>query len=174
MNDNNSKIEQLLAVAEKETKSTVSITLGEVSSEEDDEETSETENASASWNEETKSFESPDGKLVIDKIEIVKGYEDESVLKVSFIITNNTNEEKNVQTLFNTIVDIKQRNENTSNSLSYASLSSNKDNHLSDTLNSNGTVSGFYPLELENESDPIIFDFQYNYDSVYEWEYKLK
>lgn len=172
----NLKIEKMLSVAEQHSHSTVNIPLEETKSEEKElmETESDSENISASWNEETQTFETPDGKLVIDNIETVKGYNDKSVLKVSFTITNNTAGEKNVQSLFSSLVKIKQRNENTSNSLSYAVLSSSENNHLSDTLNAGGTISGFYPLELENESDPIIFDFQYDYISLYEWEYKLK
>ncbi|MGT2964770.1 DUF5067 domain-containing protein [Streptococcus acidominimus] len=178
VNSNNSKIEKLLAVAEKASKATVSLPLEQENSDDDDSELtntdSENEKISASWNEETKTFESPEGKLVIDKIETVKGYKDKPVLKVSFSITNKSSEEKGVQLLFSSLVDIKQRNENTSNSLSYGSLTSSENNHLQDRLNAGGTISGFYPLELENETDPVIFDFQYDYTSLYEWKYTLK
>ncbi|HFU4449656.1 TPA: DUF5067 domain-containing protein [Streptococcus suis] len=175
VNRNNSKIEKLLTVAEKESSSSISIPLESTESDNINTEESkiESENISASWNEETQTFESPDGKLVFDKIEIVKGYNDKPILKVSFTITNATKEEKNVLLLFSSLVNVQQRNKNTSNSLQLGTLTSLEKNHLNDTLNADGTISGFYPVELENETDPIIFDFQYDNISLYEWEYEL-
>lgn len=132
-----------------------------------------TSNLDTTWDEVSKTYETPEGKIILDDISVISGYDEKPLLKVSFTITNYSNEEQNVQSLFNRLIDVKQRNSNTSNSLNYGSTKDSEETHLSDNLNPNGTVSGFYPLELENTDDPIIFEMQSDYEKVHEWEYKL-
>ena len=56
---------------------------------------------------------------------------------------------------------VQQKQENTSNDLMYTMMPVNEtgspqeEDHLNDNINPNGTVSGFYPYVLENETDPL-------------------
>ena len=90
-------------------------------------------------------------------------------------MTNTSTENKDAQTLFQNLTRVQQKSTNTSNDLQYTMLSfdNTEEDHLNDNINTNGTVSGYYPLLLENETDPIHILFQKNYETVATYEVAL-
>lgn len=139
---------------------------------------SKPEKEASGWDEATKTFTTKDGIIKIDKIEKTTDYEGKPAVKVYFTVTNKTTESKNVQSLYHNLTRTQQKSKNTSNDLQFAmpdfkSNGNNEENHLNDNINPEGTVSGFYPFKLENETDPIQILFQKNYKTVATYEIAL-
>lgn len=136
---------------------------------------SEAKKEDSGWDEATKTFTTNDGVLKIDKVEKTTDYDGKAAIKVYFTLTNTSTENKNAQTLFQNLTRVQQKSTNTSNDLQYTMLSFDnaEEDHLNDNINTNGTVSGYYPLLLENETDPIHILFQKNYETVATYEVAL-
>lgn len=136
---------------------------------------SEAKKEDSGWDEATKTFTTNDGVLKIDKVEKTTDYDGKAAIKVYFTLTNTSTENKNAQTLFQNFTRVQQKSTNTSNDLQYTMLSFDnaEEDHLNDNINTNGTVSGYYPLLLENETDPIHILFQKNYETVATYEVAL-
>lgn len=136
---------------------------------------SEAKKEDSGWDEATKTFTTNDGVLKIDKVEKTTDYDGKAAIKVYFTLTNTSTENKNAQTLFQNLTRVQQKSTNTSNDLQYTMLSfdNTEEDHLNDNINTNGTVSGYYPLLLENETDPIHILFQKNYETVATYEVAL-
>ncbi len=136
---------------------------------------SEAKKVDSGWDEATKTFTTNDGVLKIDKVEKTTDYDGKAAIKVYFTLTNTSTENKNAQTLFQNLTRVQQKSTNTSNDLQYTMLSFDnaEEDHLNDNINTNGTVSGYYPLLLENETDPIHILFQKNYETVATYEVAL-
>lgn len=130
------------------------------------------------WDEVNRTFTTKDAVLKIDKVEKSTDYNAKPAIKVHFTITNKTAEAQNAQSLFQESTRVQQKSANTSNDLNYAMMpfddsGNTEDNHLNDNINSGGTISGFYPYKLENETDPIQILFQKNYKTVATYEIAL-
>ena len=136
---------------------------------------SEAKKEDSGWDEATKTFTTNDGVLKIDKVEKTTDYDGKAAIKVYFTLTNTSTENKNAQILFQELTRVQQKSANTSNDLQYTMLSfdNTEEDHLNDNINTNGTVSGYYPLLLENETDPIHILFQKNYETVATYEVAL-
>lgn len=136
---------------------------------------SEAKKVDSGWDEATKTFTTNDGVLKIDKVEKTTDYDGKAAIKVYFTLTNTSTENKNAQTLFQNLTRVQQKSTNTSNDLQYTMLSfdNTEEDHLNDNINTNGTVSGYYPFLLENETDPIHILFQKNYETVATYEVAL-
>ena len=136
---------------------------------------SEAKKEDSGWDEATKTFTTNDGVLKIDKVEKTTDYDGKAAIKVYFTLTNTSTENKDAQTLFQNLTRVQQKSTNTSNDLQYTMLSFDnaEEDHLNDNINTNGTVSGYYPLLLENETDPIHILFQKNYETVATYEVAL-
>ena len=136
---------------------------------------SEAKKEDSGWDEATKTFTTNDGVLKIDKVEKTTDYDGKAAIKVYFTLTNTSTENKNAQTLFQNLTRVQQKSTNTSNDLQYAMMpiENTEENHLNDNINPNGTVSGYYPFLLENETDPIHILFQKNYETVATYEVAL-
>ncbi|CDG03385.1 DUF5067 domain-containing protein [Lactococcus lactis] len=132
------------------------------------------------WDASTKTFTNKDGVLKIDKAEKSTNFDGKPALKVYFTLTNKRKEAQVAQSLFQEMARVQQKQENTSNDLMYAMMPFNEtgspqeENHLNNNINPNGTVSGFYPYVLENETDPIQILFQKDYQTVDKYEITLK
>ena len=136
---------------------------------------SEAKKEDSGWDEATKTFTTNDGVLKIDKVEKTTDYDGKAAIKVYFTLTNTSTENKNAQTLFQNLTRVQQKSTNTSNDLQYAMMpiENTEENHLNDNINPNGTISGYYPYLLENETDPIQFLFEKNYKAVATYEVAL-
>ena len=140
----------------------------------------ESKKESSGWDASTKTFTNKDGILKIDKAEKSTDFDGKLALKVYFTLTNKRKEAQRAQMLFLEMTRVQQKQENTSNDLMYAIMPVNKTgspqekDHLNDNINPNGTVSGFYPYVLENETDPIQILFQKDYQTVDKYEITLK
>lgn len=121
------------------------------------------EKPTATWDETTRTFTAPDGVLTINSVEKTTDYDDKPAIKVNFTLKNTSDKPQDAQMLFQQLATVKQQTANTTNSLNYTMLSSNDEDHLNDSINSGGTITGFYPLSLENETDPILISFQADY-----------
>lgn len=130
------------------------------------------------WDESTKTFATKDSVLKIDKVEKTFDINDKPALKVYFTATNKAPENKGVQLILNSLTRVQQKTKNTSNDLG-STVAARDDNgdreedHLGDNINPNGTVSGYYTYQLENEIDPIQILFQKNYKTVATYEIAL-
>ena len=126
---------------------------------------SSSQSTTSKWDEATKTLTTSDGVLKIDRIERTTDYEGKPAIKVYFTLTNNSSSEKNAQMLFMSMFKIQQVSANTSNDLHSAILgfSDTEENHLRDNINSGGTISGYYPYSLENETDPLRITLMENY-----------
>ena len=121
-------------------------------------------------------------KALINKTQNQKStdFDGKLALKVYFTLTNKRKEAQGAQILFQEMARVQQKQENTSNDLMYAMMPFNEtgspqeENHLNNNINPNGTVSGFYPYVLENETDPIQILFQKDYQTVDKYEITLK
>ena len=136
---------------------------------------SEAKKEDSGWDEATKTFTTNDGVLKIDKVEKTTDYDGKAAIKVYFTLTNTSTENKNAQILFQELTRVQQKSANTSNDLQYTMMpiENTEENHLSDNINPNGTISGYYPYSLENETDPIQFLFEKNYKAVATYEVAL-
>ena len=136
---------------------------------------SEAKKEDSGWDEATKTFTGKDGTLKIDKAEKTTDYEGKAAIKVYFTLTNTSTENKDAQMLFQELTRVQQKSANTSNDLQYTMMpiENTEENHLSDNINPNGTISGYYPYLLENETDPIQFLFEKNYKAVATYEVAL-
>ncbi len=140
----------------------------------------ESKKESPGWDASTKTFTNKDGVLKIDKAEKSTNFDGKPALKVYFTLTNKRKEAQVAQSLFQEMARVQQKQENTSNDLMYAMMPFNEtgspqeENHLNNNINPNGTVSGFYPYVLENETDPIQILFQKDYQTVDKYEITLK
>ena len=138
----------------------------------------ETKKEESGWDEANKTFTTKDAVLKIDKVEKTADHSAKPAIKVHFTITNKTAEAKNAQSLFQEATRVQQKSANTSNDLNFTMMpyddnGNTENNHLNDNINSGGTVSGFYPYELENETDPIQILFQKDYKTVATYEITL-
>ena len=163
------KIDEALKTSDSS--SNISKTTGKAT----EESKSEAKKEDSGWDEATKTFTTNDGVLKIDKVEKTTDYDGKAAIKVYFTLTNTSTENKNAQTLFQNLTRVQQKSTNTSNDLQYTMLSFDnaEEDHLNDNINTNGTVSGYYPLLLENETDPIHILFQKNYETVATYEVAL-
>lgn len=136
---------------------------------------SEAKKEDSGWDEATKTFTTNDGVLKIDKVEKTTDYDGKAAIKVYFTLTNTSTENKDAQMLFQELTRVQQKSANTSNDLQYTMMpiENTEENHLSDNINPNGTISGYYPYLLENETDPIQFLFEKNYKAVATYEIAL-
>ncbi|WP_312184994.1 DUF5067 domain-containing protein [Lactococcus raffinolactis] len=136
---------------------------------------SEAKKEDSGWDEATKTFTMNDGVLKIDKVEKTTDYDGKAAIKVYFTLTNTSTENKNAQILFQELTRVQQKSANTSNDLQYTMLSfdNTEEDHLNDNINTNGTISGYYPYSLENETDPIQILFEKNYETVATYEVAL-
>ncbi|MDG4961528.1 DUF5067 domain-containing protein [Lactococcus raffinolactis] len=136
---------------------------------------SEAKKEDSGWDEATKTFTTNDGVLKIDKVEKTTDYDGKAAIKVYFTLTNTSTENKDAQMLFQELTRVQQKSANTSNDLQYTMMpiENTEENHLSDNINPNGTISGYYPYLLENETDPIQFLFEKNYKAVATYEVAL-
>lgn len=136
---------------------------------------SEAKKEDSGWDEATKTFTTNDGVLKIDKVEKTTDYDGKAAIKVYFTLTNTSTENKDAQMLFQELTRVQQKSTNTSNDLQYTMMpiENTEENHLSDNINPNGTISGYYPYLLENETDPIQFLFEKNYKAVATYEVAL-
>lgn len=136
---------------------------------------SEAKKEDSGWDEATKTFTTNDGVLKIDKVEKTTDYDGKAAIKVYFTLTNTSIENKDAQMLFQELTRVQQKSANTSNDLQYTMMpiENTEENHLSDNINPNGTISGYYPYLLENETDPIQFLFEKNYKAVATYEIAL-
>lgn len=140
----------------------------------------ESKKESSGWDASTKTFTNKDGILKIDKTEKSTNFDGKPALKVYFTLTNKRKEAQGAQILFQEMARVQQKQENTSNDLMYTMMPVNETgspqekDHLNDNINPNGTVSGFYPYVLENETDPIQILFQKDYQTVDKYEITLK
>ena len=140
----------------------------------------ESKKESSGWDASTKTFTNKDGILKIDKAEKSTNFDGKPALKVYFTLTNKRKEAQGAQILFQDMARVQQKQENTSNDLMYTMMPVNEtgspqeEDHLNDNINPNGTVSGFYPYVLENETDPIQILFQKDYQTVDKYEITLK
>lgn len=127
------------------------------------------------WDEGSKTFTTGDGIFKIDRVEKTADYSGKTAIKLYFTLTNKRSEIQNTQLLFQSLTRIQQKSVNTSNDVKYAIMpfGDKEEDHLRDNINPEGTVSGFYPLELENETDPIIISFQKYYKTVATYEIAL-
>ncbi|WP_347979322.1 DUF5067 domain-containing protein [Lactococcus formosensis] len=128
------------------------------------------------WDAATKTFTSKEGILKIDKTEKTTDYDGKPALKVYFTLTNKGEEPQVAQILFQQLARVQQKSKNTSNDLQYAmiSLENVEEDHLQDNINPNGTVSGYYSFELENDTDPVQILFQKDFQTVDKHEITLK
>lgn len=136
---------------------------------------SEAKKEDSGWDEATKTFTTNDGVLKIDKVEKTTDYDGKAAIKVYFTLTNTSTENKDAQMLFQELTRVQQKSANTSNDLQYTMMpiENTEENHLSDNINPNGTISGYYPYLLENETDPIQILFEKNYKTVATYEVAL-
>lgn len=136
---------------------------------------SEAKKEDSGWDEATKTFTTNDGVLKIDKVDKTTDYDGKAAIKVYFTLTNTSTENKDAQMLFQELTRVQQKSANTSNDLQYTMMpiENTEENHLSDNINPNGTISGYYPYLLENETDPIQFLFEKNYKAVATYEVAL-
>ena len=126
------------------------------------EETSETssEEPASRWNPTTKTFTADDATIVINSIDQTTDVSNNPALKINFTITNNSNQEQDVQLLFQEIVTIQQKNATTSNDLDLAILDLNApDDNLNSNLNPGATIQGYLPVELEDTTNPVVLSF---------------
>ena len=128
------------------------------------------------WNKDTMTLTTSEGVLKIDRIERASDYEGKPTIKVYFTLTNKSSREQYAQLLYLKMVKVKQLSENTSNDLQYAisSFDDQEDNHLQDTILPNGTISGVYSYNLEDETHPVVFQFEENYSAVALYTYDLQ
>lgn len=131
------------------------------------------------WNSSTKTFTGDDSIIKIDKVVQTTDYDGKPAAKVYFTITNTGAEAEYVQVLFLNSVRIQQKSTNTSNDLDFATMPSDEagnteEDHTNDNINPNGSVSGFYPVLLENSTDPLQLLFSKNYKTVATYEIALK
>lgn len=131
------------------------------------------------WDAATKTFTTKAGVLKIDKTEKAANYDGKPALKVYFTLTNKGEEAQGAQILFQEMARVQQKTANTSNDLMFTMMpidanGNQEENHLNDNINPNGTVSGFYPFELENETDPVQILFQKDFQTVDKHEITLK
>ncbi|MCW6666005.1 DUF5067 domain-containing protein [Aerococcaceae bacterium NML190938] len=114
--------------------------------------------------------------MTIDKTELTEDFEGKPALKIYYTLTNNGNKEQTVLIALGFMTKIQQKNRNTSNNLRCAILGfgASEENHLQDNLLPGGTISGFYPVTLENTTDPVIIKFQEGFQTVAEHEIILQ
>ncbi|WP_190289061.1 DUF5067 domain-containing protein [Lactococcus kimchii] len=119
------------------------------------------------WDDSTHTFTSDDGILKIDKTEITNDYNGKPAFCVYFTLTNKGDDTAVSQILFQQLARVQQLSTNTSNDLDFAMMSLDApENHLQDNINPNGTISGYYPFELENTSDPVAIQLQRDFQTV--------
>lgn len=128
------------------------------------------------WNKATNTFVGKELTLTIDKTELTEDFEGKPALKIYYTLTNNGNKEQTVLIALGFVTKIQQKNRNTSNNLRYAILGfgASEEDHLQDNLLPGGTISGFYPVTLENTTDPVIIKFQEGFQTVAEHEIILQ
>ena len=119
---------------------------------------SEAKKEDSGWDEATKTFTTNDGVLKIDKVEKTTDYDGKAAIKVYFTLTNTSTENKDAQMLFQELTRVQQKSANTSNDLQYTMMpiENTEENHLSDNINPNGTISGYYHICLKMK--PILFN----------------
>ena len=163
------KIDEALKTSDSS--SNISKTTGKAT----EESKSEAKKEDSGWDEATKTFTTNDGVLKIDKVEKTTDYDGKAAIKVYFTLTNTSTENKDAQMLFQELTRVQQKSANTSNDLQYTMMpiENTEENHLSDNINPNGTISGYYPYLLENETDPIHILFEKNYKTVATYEIAL-
>lgn len=146
-------------------KLTESSSTSDTESDVDTSESSSQEPASK-WNEETKTLTTSEGILKIDRVERTTSYDGKPAIKFYFTVTNNSNREKKAMSIFSSMLDVRQKNENTANKLDVAVLSGDEENHMLDNLVPGGTVSGFYPMKLEDPNAPLDLRFKEDYSTI--------
>lgn len=131
----------------------------------------DTKESSSGWNPENRTFTGTDGILVIDKVELTEDISGDPAAKIYFTLTNTSNKEQSALLLIGFMAEFQQRNQNTSNNLRYTILDlGGESDHLNDNLVPGGTISGFYPVKLENTTDPLVIKFLKSFKTVAEHE----
>lgn len=132
---------------------------------------SDTNESKANWDEASKTFTSEKVIIKIDKIDIDKDYDNRSFVKIYYTLTNKQSNTEQASFLIQDSMKVQQESKNTSNDLSPLSITPDEngnieETHLDDNIKPEGTISGYYPLLLENNSDPINILFQNNDTSI--------
>lgn len=141
--------------------------------------TSKENKESSGWDESTKTFTGDESIIKIDKVEkVTSSFDGAAAVKIYYTLTNNISKTQNVSDMLQSLMTVQQKSTNTTNDLSpIMSFSeagkADEDTHQYDNVNPNGTISGFTPYKLENESDPIQISFFKNNEVVATYEVPL-
>ncbi|EOH71581.1 DUF5067 domain-containing protein [Enterococcus malodoratus] len=123
--------------------------------------TSETKKKDGTY--ENRTLTVPNGVLKITGFQKGTDYDGNSMFYVLFDLTNNSNEAKNVQTMYMGMVQASQNTGDTTEKLEFSvtmdSPVQEKLDMLQKDINPGGTIQGAYAYNFADESKPVTFTF---------------